>query len=171
MINKWKYAIKQVCKDDPSLIENYDKAINDDTQMWVLHHRLELTLDGEYAHSKEELIRLGMYYHRPYYELIFLTKSDHQILHAHDKYRKTLSKALHGHIVSDSTREKISKKQIGKRLAKETCQKIGIANKGKEPWNKGKKGLQTPWNKGMSGTDYTSHYPNGVKNSKRAKEG
>lgn len=154
MINKWKYAIKQVCKDDPSLIENYDKAINDDTQMWVLHHRLELTLDGEYAHSKEELIRLGMYYHRPYYELIFLTKSDHQILHAHDKYRKTLSKALHGHIVSDSTREK-----------------IGIANKGKEPWNKGKKGLQTAWNKGMSGTDYTSHYPNGVKNSNRAKEG
>ena len=43
--------------------------------------------------------------------------------------------------------------------------------KGRIPWNKGKKGLQTPWNKGMSGTDYTSHYPNGVKNSKRAKAG
>ena len=105
---------KQYCKEDISLIENYDKAINDDTQIWVLHHRLELTLDGEYAHTKEELIRLDMYYHRPYYELIFLSKSDHQILHAHDKYRKTLSKAQLGHIVSKETRKKISDTRVAK---------------------------------------------------------
>ena len=150
MINKWKYAIKQVCKDDPSLIENYDKAINDDTQMWVLHHRLELTLDGEYAHSKEELIRLGMYYHRPYYELIFLTKSDHQILHAHDKYRKTLSKSLHGHVVSNETRKKLSNAHIGKKLSNEHKEKLSNAHKGKIPWNKGKRGVQVAWNKGLS---------------------
>ena len=28
-----------------------------------------------------------------------------------------------------------------------------------------------PWNKGLTGTEYASHYPNGVKNSNRAKEG
>ena len=30
---------------------------------------------------------------------------------------------------------------------------------------------KTPWNKGLTGTEYVSHYPNGVRNSKRAKEG
>lgn len=150
MINKWKYTIKRVCKDDPSLIENYDKAINDDTQMWVLHHRLELTLDGEYAHSKEELIRLDMYYHRPYYELIFLTKSDHQILHAHDKYRKTLSRSQLGHIVSNETCKKISSAQIGKKLSDEHKEKLSKAHKGKIPWNKGKRGVQVAWNKGLT---------------------
>ena len=30
---------------------------------------------------------------------------------------------------------------------------------------------KTPWNKGMSGTEYTSHYKNGVRNCNRAKEG
>lgn len=163
MINKWKYAIKRVCKDDQSLIENYDKAVNDTTQIWVLHHRLELTLDGEYAHSKEELIRLGMYYHRPYYELIFLTKSDHQKLHAHDKYRETLSKALLGHvvsedtrkkllghIVSDETRKKISEAQVGKKLSDEHKEKLSNAHKGKIPWNKGKRGVQVAWNKGLT---------------------
>ena len=53
----------------------------------------------------------------------------------------------------------------------EWCAKLSAGMKGRVPWNKGKKGLQTPWNKGMSGTDYTSHYPNGVKNSNRAKGG
>lgn len=69
------------CKDDISKIENYDKAIADTTQTWECHHRLELTLEGEFAHSKEELNLLGMYYHRPYFELIFLTHSEHTRLH------------------------------------------------------------------------------------------
>ena len=34
-----------------------------------------------------------------------------------------------------------------------------------------KKNKRTPWNKGMSGTEYTSHYKNGVRNSIRAKVG
>lgn len=28
-----------------------------------------------------------------------------------------------------------------------------------------------PWNKGLTGTEYVSHYPNGIKNCNRAKEG
>lgn len=56
------------CKDDISKIENYDKAMADTAQTWALHHRLELTLDGEFAHTAEELKRLDMYYNRPYFE-------------------------------------------------------------------------------------------------------
>ena len=51
---------KRFCKDELFKIENYDKAIADTTHTWDLHHRLELTLDGEFAHSREELKRLGM---------------------------------------------------------------------------------------------------------------
>lgn len=36
--------------------------------------------------------------------------------------------------------------------------------------SKGMKGRK-PWNKGMCGAEYTSHYPNGVRNSNCAKDG
>ena len=66
---------------EQQLIENYDKALADDFKGWMLHHRLECTLDGDFAHSANELKRLGMYYNRPYYELIYLTHSEHSKLH------------------------------------------------------------------------------------------
>lgn len=69
------------CKDDISKIENYEKAVNDNTQMYEIHHRNELTLDGKFAHTKEDLIRMNMYYDRPCNELIFLTKAEHTSLH------------------------------------------------------------------------------------------
>ena len=69
------------CKDDISKIENYKKAVNDNTQMYEIHHRNELTLDGKFAHTKEDLIRMNMYYDRPCNELIFLTKAEHTSLH------------------------------------------------------------------------------------------
>lgn len=72
---------RQKCKDDISKIENYDKAINDKDNMWELHHRLELTLDGEFAHSRAELIRMGMYWKRPSFELIFLERKEHHRIH------------------------------------------------------------------------------------------
>ena len=37
MINEKR--AKSYCKDDISLIENYDKAIADNTQVWHCHHR------------------------------------------------------------------------------------------------------------------------------------
>lgn len=79
MINE-SYA-KKYCKDDISRIENYDKAVADPMHTWEIHHRLEFTLDGEFAHSHKELKQLDMYYNRPYFELIFLTKSEHRRLH------------------------------------------------------------------------------------------
>lgn len=62
------------------LIENYEEAINSE-EMYICHHRKEITEDGRNAFSADELIDLGEYYHRPPEELIFLTKSAHKALH------------------------------------------------------------------------------------------
>lgn len=69
MINE-KQA-RKFCRDDLSKIENYDKAFADKTKTWDLHHRLELTMDGEFALTAAQLKMHDMYYNRPYYELIF----------------------------------------------------------------------------------------------------
>ena len=45
MINENK--AKRFCREDISLIENYDKAINDATGVWHCHHRREIGDNGE----------------------------------------------------------------------------------------------------------------------------
>ena len=69
--------INKICCDDISLIENYDKAINDDTQTWDCHHRREIDENKPMQQLKNE----KLYYNRPASELIFLTKKEHQRLH------------------------------------------------------------------------------------------
>lgn len=101
------FNIKQYCADY-ELIENYDKAMSDITQIWVCHHRLETHFsDGTLRPpkcrlSRRELIALGMYYNRPPEELIFMTSHEHNSLHHKGK---TYSK---------ETRNKISKARLGK---------------------------------------------------------
>ena len=73
-------AAKAYCNEDISKIENYDKAINDKTQKWHCHHRLEVT--KSFICSKEILKELDMYYHRPSSELIFLTVKEHRKIHS-----------------------------------------------------------------------------------------
>ena len=92
-----KSNIKSICRHR-ELVENYDKAVSDDTQMWDLHHRLETHFsDGserpKYAFlSKAELIALDMYWNRPPEELIFLSKSDHYSLHGkNEQFRRNIS--------------------------------------------------------------------------------
>ena len=116
---------RRCCKDDLSKIENYDKAVADQTQTWDCHHRLELTLDGEFAHSAEELQKMGMYLHRPYFELIFLP---------HDVHMK-----LHTTNLSEDTKAKRRASMKGKPKTAEHRAKLSAAKKGKTPWNKGKK--------------------------------
>ena len=115
---------KYLCNDIEN-VENFDKAKADDFKGWICHHRLEThNSNGERRLvdiSHKELIALGMYYHRPANELIFMTKSEHSSLH-----------------------------HKGKHLSDETKKKIGESEKGREPWNKGKKGVQTAWNKGKT---------------------
>lgn len=124
---------------DLTLVENYDLAIAD-TEMWILHHRLETHFsDGTprppYAHiNQKELIALGMYYHRPTEELIFMRIKDHSKLH---------NKALH---YNEAFKLKCSESKKGKNnprfgavLSEETKLKISESNKGRQAWNKGKK--------------------------------
>ena len=65
------------CNESPSLIENYNKAINDEKQIWEIHHRLEIELNL----TAKELIKRNLYFNRPASELIFLTRSEHRRLH------------------------------------------------------------------------------------------
>ena len=77
MINEY-YATKFCC-DDISLIENYELAINDTTQMCECHHRGEVLPCGRF--SRADLKKFGLYYKRPASELIFLTPTAHRRLH------------------------------------------------------------------------------------------
>jgi hypothetical protein len=137
------------CKDDISKIENYEKAMADTAHTWDIHHRLELTIDGEFAHTAEELQRLGMYYQRPYFELIFLTRAEHRRLHNLGSSPKTRQmmcshNAWKGKGLSIETRQKISEamkgKYIGRTLSVEIRKKMSEHNawKGKTTPLKGK---------------------------------
>lgn len=124
------------CKDDISKIENYDKAVNDPIQTWEIHHRLELTMDGEFALTAAQLRMHDMYYHRPYYELIFLTPSEHARLHM--KCRTGENHPLFGKHHSEETRKNISESMkgeknplFGKHHSEETRRKIAASKKGK----------------------------------------
>lgn len=86
--------ISKICKDY-HLIENYEKAINDNEHIWICHHRL-----GIYF-SRQELIDANMYEGVSPYELIFLTYDDHNKIHLKDKpkteeHRNKLSESKSG---------------------------------------------------------------------------
>ena len=112
-------TIKKFCKDDISLIENYDKAIADTTQVWQCHHRRET------IYSAKELIEIGEYYNRPACELIFLTPSNHRRLHNLGKHpseesRKKMSESKKGE----------NNPMFGKHHSAEARKKMSEANKG-----------------------------------------
>lgn len=113
MINNSNAHLRLYCKEYYK-VENYELAINDNESIWELHHRLELTLDGKYAHNVNELKRLGMYFNRPYFELIFLRRDEHRALHLKARERSLtnvkISNTLKGHIVTEETRNKIKSK-------------------------------------------------------------
>ena len=114
MINEEK--ARSYCKDDISKIENYDKAIADKTETWVCHHRWEVTLEGEFAHSYEDLKRMGMYYKRPYFELIFLKDAEHRRLHVKGRSQEVkdkMAKSMRGKHHSDLSKNKMSKSMRG----------------------------------------------------------
>lgn len=133
MINKQVFRIKRNGKPycdcycrHPELIENYDKAVADETQTWEVHHRLEThTSDGErrlVELTREELKALAMYFDRPPEELIFLTIAEHTKLH---KIGKKLGP------LSDETKRKISEAHKGMKFSEEHKQKLSETRKGK----------------------------------------
>ena len=103
--------VKGFCCEDISLIENYDKAIADNTQTWEPHHRLETDKNL----SVKELKSMKMYYHRPASELIFLTPFEHKSLHHKGKtpWNKGIPAWNKGISPTEETRKKISIKLLG----------------------------------------------------------
>ena len=157
--------VKGFCKDDLSLIENYEIAVNDKENVYDCHHRKGLDENM----SMKELKSLGLYWHRPAEELIFLTHSEHASLHSTGRHPteetlKKLRESQKGKIISEETRKKLSEslrkfyethesKSKGTHHTEETKKKLSEHFKGrpnpknrgenngmygKEPWNKGK---------------------------------
>ena len=155
MINK--QSAKAYCKDDISMIENYENAINDKTQTWVCHHRRETIF------SRKDLIEIGEYYNRPACELIFLTIFEHNRLHKSGKHhsaesRKKMSEAKKGennprfgkpawnngkHHSAESLKKMSEVKKgdknpfFGKHHSAESCKKMSEAHRGKHWYNNG----------------------------------
>ena len=86
---------QKFCSEDISLIENYDKAINDKNQIWDCHHRAETLPCGYF--SPKDLKAFNLYYNRPACELIFLRKNEHLLLHHAHKRKHKCSKKLRLH--------------------------------------------------------------------------
>lgn len=142
------YMAKRFCKEDISKIENYDKAISDNTQTWHCHHRTEIW----WHCSKKDLIDNECYYGRKACELIFLTPAEHKRLHnvnKSDETRRKMSESLKGHkcneetkckisyankgkIRSEEQRNNISRSLKGRSLSEEHKRKIGLASKGRK---------------------------------------
>lgn len=102
------------CKEDISLIENYDKAIADESNNWVVHHKLGIRED--YCNTADDLILMNLYFHRPASELIFMTKSEHVKLHNKARIKeivKTLSEANRNRVWTAEMRKKVSDKKKG----------------------------------------------------------
>ena len=109
--------VSEYCYEDPSLIENYESAMNDKTQTWVCHHRVGTIMNC----GKKELIAQGCYTDRPAHDLIFLTKAEHRRLHTAGKplsakHRANLRAALN----RPEVRVKMSMKSRGRKQSVET---------------------------------------------------
>lgn len=124
MINIGK--VKCYCNEDITQIENYEIAINDDTQTWDCHHRRE-TDDGL---SVKQLIELGLYWSRPADELIFLTKYEHHSLH--HMYNQT---GMNGKHHSENSKQIMSESHKGVPQSEEAKRKNREAHKGRRPSN------------------------------------
>lgn len=106
------------CKEDISLIENYNIAINDNKR-YVCHHRNGLHI------SREKLKEQGLYFNCPASELIFLELGEHTSLH-----RKYQNPPMYGKHHTNETKQKISDVHKGKRLSDEHKQKLSNVMKG-----------------------------------------
>lgn len=122
---------KYICCEDISLIENYEEAVNDKENIWVLHHRLENHPDGSLRFTHKSLKKLGLYVQRPACELIFLRIDEHR--------------KLENDIFDDERKEKLSKRMTGegnpfygKHHSEETRKRWSEIRKGRPNKIKGK---------------------------------
>lgn len=144
MINEER--TKSYCSEDISKIENYEQAVNDSTQIWDCHHRLEI--QGQFKNSPALLKKCGLYYNVPAWQLIFLTKADHTRIHRLGSHmsmetRKKLSASRSGKFCgernpmfgkrhSEETRKKISEKALGRHHSTEARKKMSMSRSGEK---------------------------------------
>lgn len=139
------------CSEDISKIENYNAALNDQTQTWICHHRREIS-EGK---SSKQLMEEDLYYGVPADDLIFLTRSEHTTLHNYnmreetlakrsenwsgkmnpmkgkhwsEEHRKYLSTLMTGREISEETRKKRSAALTGRTFTDEWKHKLAVAN-------------------------------------------
>ena len=171
-------SFERYCKDYEN-IENYDKALADNFKGWCCHHRLEThNSDGERRLvdiTVEELQALGMYYHRPASELIFLTISEHSSLHDEgvnhpfygkhhsDDARNKMSESRKGKPKTEEWKNKIRESNKGKKMSEEARRKVSEARKGKHLSEEHKKKLSEV-NKGNTYAKGMHWYNNGKEN-------
>ena len=140
-------------------VENYERAKANNFECWICHHRLETHFSDGTERPKnaqisvEELIALGIYYHRPAEELIFLTIKEHQNVHFRGKH------------ISEEHKRKISDANKGKKHSEEARRKMSESKKGKPTWNKGKK-LSEEHKRKMSEAGKGKHWFNNGKINK-----
>jgi hypothetical protein len=123
--------VKYYC-NDYTKIENYEEAVNDATEVWDCHHRLEAVF------TTEELKKAGWYLNRKPEELIFLKRKEHSRnpeIHIYFKRNRFNS-------LSEETKKKISESKKGKKHSEERRKINSEAHKGQIAWNKGKKGFK-----------------------------
>ena len=143
----YRYA-KAYCCEDITTIENYEKAVMDPNEVWVLHHRKEI----DEGLSSKELIDKLLYYMRPASELIFLTKAEHMSIHR--KNKKVWNKGKKTGPLSEEHKSKIKESCKGgnstswKKGQKAWNKGVSLSEEQKEKMSKSLKGRKA-WNKGM----------------------
>lgn len=165
--------LNNICKEDISLVQNYEKAVDDTTQIWELHHRLGAVI------SRQDLIKMDLYYNRPAIELIFVTREQHNIIHHKGKIYPPLSNetklkiseackgelnGFYGKNHSEETKKKMSEARIEYfKNHPEMIEKLSKLQQGNKYWlgkhhsEETKQKLseifkgRTPWNKGITG--------------------
>ena len=122
MISK---SAKRYCKEDVSKIDNYYEAVNDDENLWVIHHKAEIEENKTVSELKEE----KRYYGCLAEELIFLTSKDHRKLHG----KKYFGKKRRGEVICLETNEIFSgPAAASKKIGCSYAQMSRVLNK-KEP--------------------------------------
>lgn len=69
---------RKYCREDITLIKNYEEAVSDTTQMLLCHHRNAEPFTG---FCTKDLKKMNMYLQRPASELMFVTRKMHEDIH------------------------------------------------------------------------------------------
>lgn len=117
-------------------IENYQKALLDETQTWHCHHRREISENK----SQQELKNEGKYYNVSASDLIYLTPAEHAKIHKPGKNFKNKGKHSWNFNThpSEESKKKMSQSHLGKpgywtgkQRTEETKIKCSLTQKGR----------------------------------------